>query len=126
MQSSFSAKAKEAAQLLKKIVKSVSKKTKALTVEKTRQRKDKSAQTAGIGPQKDAHHLQTLGSRVNVEKLVVVFEDTMDKIRKEKDFETQEKQLTGYKKLLKEQVNEINARLDMAKRHKSCSPSSSS
>jgi hypothetical protein len=25
---------------------------------------------------------------VNVEKLVVVFEDTMDKIRKEKDFET--------------------------------------
>jgi hypothetical protein len=29
-----------------------------------------------------------LGSPVNVEKLVVVFEDTMDKIRKEKDFET--------------------------------------
>lgn len=50
----------------------------------------------------------------------------MDKIRKEKDFETQEKQLTGYKKLLEEQVNESNARLDMAKRHKSGSSSSSS
>jgi hypothetical protein len=88
VQSSFSAKAKRSRQLLKKIVKSVSKEIKSTTIEKTKQLKDKSAQTAGIGPQKDAHHLQTLGSPVNVEKLVVVFEDTMDKIRKEKDFET--------------------------------------
>jgi peptidyl-tRNA hydrolase len=116
--SSVSAKAKESAQSFKGIVKSVGKKTKAITDEKTKQLKDKSAQTLGIGPQKDAHDIQNLGTRVDVEKMVVVFEDTMDEIRKEKDFKTQEKQLTSFKKLLEEQVKEINARLNVARRPK--------
>jgi hypothetical protein len=112
-QSSVPAKAKEVGQTLKEKVKSASKKTITKTEEKTKQLKDKSTQTADIGPGKDAHDIQALGS-TQTEKLATVFEDTMTEIDKEPDYERQEKQLTGYKKLLEEQINVIDSKLKKA------------
>jgi hypothetical protein len=40
----------------------------------------------------------------------------MTEIDKVPDYERQEKQLTGYKKLLEEQINVIDSRLKMVKR----------
>ena len=73
--------------------------------------------SVGIGPEKDAHDIQALGS-THLEKVVNVFEDTIAKIDKEPDYERQKKQLTGYKKLLEEQANVIDSRLKMVKRLK--------
>ena len=114
-QSSVPAKAKEVGQSLKEKVKSVGKKTITRTEVKTKQIKDKTIQTAGIGAEKDAHDIQALGS-TNVEKATTVFEETMDEINKEPDREEQKKQLTGYKKLLEEQINVIDSCLKMVKR----------
>src|ERR1051326_2244661 len=114
-QSSVPAKAKEEGQSLKEKVKSVGKKTITKTEEKTKQLKDKSTQTAGIGPEKDAHDIRALGS-TNVEKATTVFEETMNEINEEPDREEQKKQLTGYKKLLEEQISVIDSCLKMVKR----------
>jgi hypothetical protein len=112
-QSSVPAKAKEIGQTLKEKVK----KTITKTEEKTKPLKDKSEQTAGIGSEKNAHDIQALGS-TRLEKLATVFEDTMSKIDQEHNYEEQERQLKGYKKLLEEQINVIDSRLKMAKRLK--------
>ena len=53
----------------------------------------------------------------NVEKVITAFEHTIIDRHKE-DYEGQEKLLTGYKKLLEEQIHVINARLNMTKRLK--------
>jgi hypothetical protein len=119
-QSSVPAKAKEVGETLKEKVKSASKKTITKTEEKTKQLKDKSEQTAGIGQEKNAHDIQALDS-THLEKLATVFEYTMSKIDKEPNYEEQEKQLKGYKKLLEEQINVIDSRLKMAKRLKKSS-----
>lgn len=63
----------------------------------------------------DARDIQLLGD--DVEKLIGVFEDTMTEIHKE-PYDEQERLLVGYKKLLEEQINVINARMNMAKRLK--------
>ena len=119
-QSSGPAKAKEVGQTLKEKVKSAGMKTITKTEEKTKQVKDKSEQTAGIGPEKSAHDIQALGS-THIEKLATLFEDTMSKIDQEPDYKEQERQLKGYKKLLEEQINVIGSRLEMAKRLKKSS-----
>ena len=79
-------KAKEIGQSLKEKVTSVGKKTE----EKTKELKDKSMQTTGIGPAKDAHDIQALGT-AKVEKLIADFENTMAEIENEPDYEIQEK-----------------------------------
>jgi hypothetical protein len=109
---SVSSKAKEAGQSLKELVHSLGRKTKQVTEEKARELK---AQSADIASTSDARDIQHLGD--DVEKLITVFEDTMTEIRKE-PYDEQEKLLLGYKKLLEEQINVINARMDMAKRLK--------
>lgn len=119
-QSSVPAKAKEVGQTLKEKVKSAGIKTITKTEEKTKRLKDKSEQTAGIGSEKNAHDIQALDS-THLEKLATVFEDTMSKIDQEHNYEEQEKQLRGYKKLLEEQINVIDSRLKMAKRLKKSS-----
>jgi hypothetical protein len=119
-ESSVPAKAKEIGQTLKEKVKSAGIKTITKTEEKTKRLKDKSEQTAGIGSEKNAHDIQALDS-THLEKLATVFEDTMSKIEKEPNYEKQEKQLRGYKKLLEEQINVIDSRLEMAKRLKKSS-----
>jgi hypothetical protein len=83
-----------------------------VTREKTEELKAKSVD---ISATTDARDIQHLGS--NVEGLITVFEDTMTEIRKE-PYDEQEKLLVGYRKLLAEQINVINARLAMAKRLK--------
>ena len=114
---SVPAKAKEVGQTLKEKVKSAGMKTITKTEEKTKQVKYKSEQTAGIGPEKNAHDIRALDS-TRLEKLATVFEDTMSKIDQEHNYEEQERQLKGYKKLLEEQINVIDSRLKMAKRLK--------
>jgi hypothetical protein len=109
---SVSAKAREAGRSLRELVSSIGRRTKEITEEKTKEIKAKSVD---ISAASDARDIQNLGG--NVEKLITVFEDTMTEIRKE-PYDEQEKLLTGYKKLLEEQVNVINARMDLARRLK--------
>lgn len=109
---SVSAKAREAGRSLKDLVYSLGRKTKEVTEEKAKELK---SQSVDAGATTDARDIQHLGS--NVEGLITVFEDTMTEIRKE-PYDEQEKLLVGYRKLLEEQINVINARLAMAKRLK--------
>ena len=104
-------KAKEIGESLKEKVKSVGMKTE----EKTMELKDKSMQTMHIGPAKDAHDIQALGT-TRLEKLTADFENTMAEIENESDYDMQEKELTAYKKLLEEETNVIDSRLKMVKR----------
>ena len=97
---------------------SLGNKTKTVTEETTREIKNKSIQTENDIMRKDAQDIQTLG--VNIEKAISIFEDTMTNIEKERR-EDHEKLLKGYKKLVEEQINVINATLNMAKRLKSSS-----
>jgi hypothetical protein len=109
---SVSVKAREAGKSLKDLIYSLGRKTKEVTEEKARELK---AQSVDISTKTDAKDIQHLGD--DVEKLITVFEDTMTEIRKE-PYDEQEKLLIGYKKLLEEQINVIDARLAMAKRLK--------
>jgi hypothetical protein len=109
---SVSTKAREAGRSLKELMSSLGRKTKEVTEEKARELK---AQSVDISAKTDARDIQHLGD--DVEKLITVFEDTMTEIRKE-PYDEQEKLLVGYRKLLEEQINVINARLSMAKRLK--------
>ena len=109
---SVSEKAREAGRSLKDLIFSLGKKTKEVTEEKARELK---AQSVDMSATSDARDIRHLGD--DVERLVTVFEDTMTEIRKE-TYDEQEKLLIGYKRLLEEQINVINARLDMAKRLK--------
>jgi hypothetical protein len=109
---SVSAKAREAGRSLRELVRSIGKKTKEVTNEKAQQLR---AQSQDIGATTDARDIQHLGD--NIEKLLSVFEDTMTEIRKE-SYDEQERLLVGYRKLLEEQINVIEARLAMARRLK--------
>ncbi len=70
---------------------------------------------AAIAAKKDAQDIATLGD--SVEGLARTFENLMTEIRK-KPYSEQARLLTGYKKLLKEQINVIDSRINMAKRLK--------
>lgn len=109
---SVSAKAKDAGKSLKDLIYSLGRKTKEVTEEKAQELK---SQSVDISTKTDAQDIHHLGDEV--EKLITVFEDTMTEIRNE-PYDEQEKLLVGYKKLLEEQINVINARLSMAKRMK--------
>lgn len=108
---SVSSKARDAGKSLKDLIYSLGRKTKEVTEEQARALKAQS----DISTKTDARDIQHLGDEV--EKLITVFEDTMTEIRNE-HYDEQEKLLVGYKKLLEEQINVINARLSMAKRLK--------
>ena len=110
---SLSAKAKDAAQSLKDLIIYMGQKAKAISYEKTTDLKAEAAQTADLDIRKDAHDIQKLGD--NIESVITVFENIMTDIRRER-YGEQERLLIGYKKLLEEQVNVIDARLKMAKR----------
>ena len=78
--------------------------------------RDKAEETFTVGAKRDARDIQALGSYV--ETVTKGFEDTMTEIKK-RDYGDEEKILKGYKKLLEEQINLINARIEMVKRLKS-------
>lgn len=82
---------------------------------KAQEFRDKAEETFTVGAKKDARDIQALGS--NVENVVKGFEDTMTEIKK-RNYADEEKLLKGYKKLLEEQINLINARIELVKRLK--------
>jgi len=88
------------------------------TEEKTKELKDKSIEATDIGTQTDARNIQALG--IHTDNVVLVYERIMFEIERE-DYETQKNLLTGYKKLLEEQVNVIDSKLSLVKRLKDIS-----
>jgi hypothetical protein len=100
---SVSSKARDAGKSLKDLIYSLGRKTKEVTEEKARELKAQS----DVSTKTDARDIQHLGE--DVEKLITVFEDTMTEIRNEA-YDEQEKLLVGYRKLLEEQINVINAK----------------
>jgi hypothetical protein len=109
---SISAKARETGQSFKGFIVTLGKKAMAITDEKTMETTNESTD---IGAKRDSQSIQALGA--NVEKAITVFEDTITNIRKE-SYDKQANILTGYKKLIEEQINVINARLSMVKKFK--------
>ena len=71
---------------------------------------------AAIAAKKDAQDIASLGE--SVEGLARTFESLMTQIRKQPFYSEQVRLLTGYKKLLKEQINVLDSRINMAKRLK--------
>ncbi len=99
----------------RKVVVVKPKKAVAKTEEKTKEIRDSSMD---IGTQKNTRDIQALG--IHAGNVVLVYERIMFEIERE-DYETQEKLLTGYKKLLEEQRNVIDSKLSIAKRLKNIS-----
>jgi hypothetical protein len=90
-------------------------KTRRKSSEKAKEFATRDANPAAIAAKKDAQDIATLGE--SVEGLARTFENLMTEIRK-KPYSEQVRLLTGYKKLLKEQINVIDSRINMAKRLK--------
>lgn len=112
-QSVAAAKAKEAGQSLKEMIKTLGKKAMTKTQEKTKELKDKSTEVLDMGTmQNDARDIQALGT--HAENVVLVFEKMMSGIERE-DYENQERLLAGYKKLLEEQINVIDSKQSIVK-----------
>ena len=83
---------------------------------KAQEIRDKAEETFVVGAKRDAKDIQALGDYV--ENVIKGFEDTMAEI-KMRNYGDEEKLLKGYKKLLVEQINLINARIELVKRLKS-------
>jgi hypothetical protein len=83
---------------------------------KAQEFRDKAEETFVVGAKRDAKDIQALGDYV--ESVIKGFEDTMAEI-KMRNYGDEEKLLKGYKKLLVEQINLINARIELVKRLKS-------
>lgn len=98
---------KDATTSFKDVILSISKKAQEI--------RDKAEETFTVGAKRDARDIQALG---NVENVVKGFEETMADIKK-RNYADEEKLLKGYKKLLEEQINLINARIELVKRLKS-------
>lgn len=109
---SLSARAKEAGQSFKDFIVTLGKKATLITEQKTTETKNESLD---IGAKRDSQAIQSLGA--NVEKAITVFEGTITNLRKE-SYDEQAQILIGYKKLIQEQINVINARLSMVKKFK--------
>jgi Mg2+ and Co2+ transporter CorA len=99
---------KEATTSFKDVIYSISKKAQEI--------RDKAEETFTVGAKRDARDIQALG--IYVESVTKGFEDTMMEIKK-RNYADEEKLLKGYKKLLEEQINLINARVELVKRLKS-------
>jgi cytoskeletal protein RodZ len=117
-QSVTAAKAKEAGQSFIETIKSLGKKAMTKAEEKTKELKDKSIEATDIGTHTNARDIQALG--IHADNVVLVYERIMFEIERE-DYETQKNLLTGYKKLLEEQVNVIDSKLSLVKRLKDIS-----
>jgi hypothetical protein len=116
---SLSKKTREAGLTLKELANSIGKKSKAVVQETSTQLKE-AAKDDQIDA-KDAADIQMLGSYI--ESIITIFEDTMDKITAHPSYDEQHGMLVGFKKILEEEVNVIDARLSMAKRLKHLEPS---
>jgi hypothetical protein len=90
-------------------------KAKTVASAKTKELMEKPLDPRIIAATKDANDIGTLGGMV--EGLARTFEDTITEVRKY-PYSEQVDLLTGYKKLLEEQINVIDSRLHMVKRLK--------
>ncbi len=85
------------------------------SVEKAKEIATRDINLAVIAAKKDAQDIAALGE--SVEGIARTFENLMTEITK-KPYSEQVRLLTGYKKLLKEQISVIDSRINMAKRLK--------
>jgi hypothetical protein len=85
------------------------------STEKAKEVATRDINLAAIAAKKDAQEIAALGD--SVEGLARTFESLMTEIRK-RPYSQQVNLLTGYKKLLKEQINVVDSRINMAKRLK--------
>ena len=95
------------------LVMSAIEKAKNISVEKAKDLVSKDLSPAAIAAKKDAQDISTVGE--SVESLARTFEGLMTEIRKQPYLE-QVNLLTGYKKLLNEQINVIDSRIRMTER----------
>lgn len=116
---SLSKRARETGLTLKELANSIGRKGKAVAKQSATQLKE-AAKDDEINA-KDAADIQMLGS--HIESIITIFEDTMDKIMAHPSYDEQRGMLVGFKKILEEEVNLIEARLSMAKRLKRLEPS---
>ena len=119
---SLSKRARETGMTLKELVNSIGKKSKSVARQTSTQLKEE-AKDDEINA-KDAADIQMLGS--HIESIITIFEETMDKIMTHPSYDEQHGMLVGFKKILEEEVNLIDANLNMAKRLKRLEPSQSS
>jgi len=99
---------KDATASFKDIIFSISKKAQGI--------RERAEETLTVGAKRDAREIHALGGQL--ENVVNGFEDTMNEIKKS-NYNDEEKLLKGYKRLLLEQINLINARMELVKRLKS-------
>jgi hypothetical protein len=85
------------------------------STEKAKEVATRDLNPAAIAAKKDAQDIAALGD--SVEGLARTFESLMTEIRK-RPYSQQVNLLTGYKKLLKEQIKVVDSRINMAKRLK--------
>jgi hypothetical protein len=95
------------------LVLSAIEKAKTISSQKVKEIVTKDISPAAFAAKKDAHDISTLGE--SVEGLARTFESLMTEMRKQ-PYSEQVHLLTGYKKLLKEQINVIDSRINMVKR----------
>ena len=111
----FTIKVRNAGDAFYDLVLSAIEKAKRISAQKVKELATKDISPATIAAKKDARDIAALGS--SVEGLARTFESLMTEIRKQ-PYSEQVNLLTGYKKLLKEQINVIDSRINMAKRLK--------
>jgi hypothetical protein len=119
---SLSRRMRDTGSTLKELANSIGKKGKTVAQQTTSQLKE-AAKDDDINA-KDAADIQMLGGYI--ESIISIFEDTMDKITLHPSYDEQHRMLVGFKKILEEEVNVIEAELSMAKRLKHLEPSQSS
>ncbi len=86
-----------------------------LSAQKVKELTTRDISPAAIAAKKDARDIAALGE--SVESLARTFESLMTEMRKQ-PYSEQVPLLRGYKKLLKEQINVIDSRINMANRLK--------
>ncbi len=90
-------------------------KAKRKSVEKAKELATRDISPAAIAAKNDAQDIAALGE--SVEGIARTFENLITEIRKQ-PYSEQVRLLTGYKKLLKEQISIVGSRINMAKRLK--------
>ncbi|HKU50685.1 MAG TPA: hypothetical protein VJP79_12095 [Nitrososphaera sp.] len=112
----LTAKARRAASAVEDLITSAIDRAKVATKEKAESLVKSAEQGPGAASAAaDSRDISKLGPLV--EGLARTFEDTMTDIRKQ-EYDEQERLLQGYRKLLEEQINVINSRIQFAKRVK--------
>jgi hypothetical protein len=106
-------KVRNAGDALYDLVLSAIEKAKILSAQKVKELTTRDISPAAIAAKKDARDIAALGE--SVESLARTFESLMTEMRKQ-PYSEQVQLLRGYEKLLKEQINVINSRINMAKR----------